>query len=105
MLQCYQQFIVIADCRTASDIIVTDIEELMIFYVHLDAIVDTSSDMKNPLEFVMVKKERWPKVVLLNALSHMGTVILDHSLLHTSTSIIIIIYFFMASFCTNCSCH
>ena len=43
MVQCYQQFSINADCRMASDIIVTDIEEVMVFYFCLDAIIDDLS--------------------------------------------------------------
>ena len=63
--------------------------------------------MKSPHEFAIVENGRWPKVVLVNASSHMVMDVLDHSLLRTSTStsIVIIIHFFMASIHTNCTCH
>ena len=46
MLQCYEQFSINAGCRMASDMIVMDIVEIMVFYFHLDATIDALSDMK-----------------------------------------------------------
>ena len=95
MLQCYQHFIN-ADCRTASDIIVTNIVGFITFNFILDTIIHTLSNTKNPLEFVMAENGRWPELVMLNESYGTLTVILDHSALHPSS--VINIHFFILFF-------